>query len=253
MKSKLKHLLFGVGLSLLSTASLAYEQCKLDIKNEVHLDGKQVEIVKAEGSKVLIDDNNELFINGEKVALDRLQQEALASYRENMNKYVPQAKALAENGLALTNDLIDDVSASFDNSEAFDSVKTALSEFFKDIESRYHQDGSFVLKSEAFSSFTNNWQQDYEKAKEVFNKEFFSSAFTALQEKMQQEGGLNLTALSEQMDELKTRLAETMNNQSEVIKEQAEDYCDSLNDVATEEQELQKKIPQLKDYQVFTI
>ncbi len=113
--------------------------------------------------------------------------------------------------------------------------------------------GEFVLQSEAFSSFMDNWEQDVAKAKEVFNKEFFSSAFTALQEKMSEEGGLNLTELSKQMDELKTRMSETMKVQSESLKQQAEDYCDSLNDVAEQEQDLQKKIPELKDYQVFTI
>jgi hypothetical protein len=153
----------------------------------------------------------------------------------------------------MTNDLLDDVAQSFDNSQAFQNVKDALAEFFADVESRYYQGGEFVLKSEAFSSFMDNWQEDLAKAREVFNSEFFSSAFTALSEKMKAEGGLNLSELSEEMDKLKSRLAETMANQQDTLKEQAADYCDSLNDVAEQEQELQQKIPELKDYQVFTI
>ncbi|MCG9628694.1 YggN family protein [Vibrio mediterranei] len=238
---------------LASGHALAVDQCGVDIKNEVHLDGEQVEIVKTPASKVLIDQDNNLFINGKAIELTQLQKEALESYRENMNKYVPKAKDLAENGLELTNELIDDVAESFDNSEAFQNVKQAVAEFFADVESRYENNGEFVLQSEAFSSFMDNWEQDVAKAKEVFNKEFFSSAFTALQEKMSEEGGLNLTELSKQMDELKTRMSETMKVQSESLKQQAEDYCDSLNDVAEQEQDLQKKIPELKDYQVFTI
>ncbi|MFC5078352.1 hypothetical protein VTH8203_04154 [Vibrio thalassae] len=242
-----------LGTLLMSGQAMAIGQCGVDIKNEVHLDGEQVEIVKASSSKVLIDEDNNLFINGKPIELNQLQKEALESYRENMNKYVPKAKELAEHGLELTNDLIDDVSESFDNSDAFQNVKQAVAEFFTDVESRYERNGEFVLKSEAFSSFMDNWEQDVAKAKEVFNKEFFSSAFTALQEKMSEEGGLNLTELSKQMDELKTRMSDTMKQQSDSLKQQAEDYCDSLNDVAQEEQELQNKIPELKDYQVFTI
>ncbi|GMQ47317.1 YggN family protein [Vibrio sp. 10N] len=247
-------LLSGVVLSSALVASNAYAfgQCGVDIKNEVHLDGEQVEIVKA-SSKVLIDEDNNLFINGKAIELSQLQQDALESYRENMNKYVPQAKELASNGLELTNDLIDDVAESFDNSEAFQNVKQAVGEFFADVQSRYEENGDFVLKSEAFSSFMDNWEQDLAKAKEVFNKEFFSSAFTALQQKMSAEGGLNLTELSKQMDELKAKMSDTMKEQSESLKQQAEEYCDSLNDVAEQEQQLQKTIPELKDYQVFTI
>ncbi|MGF1774512.1 YggN family protein [Vibrio wakamikoensis] len=247
-------LLSGVVLSsaLVAGNAYAFGQCAVDIKNEVHLDGEQVEIVKA-SSKVLIDEDNNLFIDGKAIELSQLQQDALESYRENMNKYVPQAKELAANGLELTNELIDDVAESFDNSEAFQSVKQAVGEFFADVQSRYEDNGDFVLKSEAFSSFMDNWEQDLAKAKEVFNKEFFSSAFTALQQKMSEEGGLNLTELSKQMDELKAKMSDTMKEQSESLKQQAEDYCDSLNDVAEQEQQLQKTIPELKDYQVFTI
>ncbi|SEG55487.1 Protein of unknown function [Vibrio hangzhouensis] len=241
-----------LGTALMANNVHAFGQCGVDIKNEVHLDGEQVEIVKS-SSKVLIDEDNNLYIDGRAIELDSLQQDALDSYRENMNKYVPKAKELAENGLDLTNDLIDDVAESFDNSEAFQNVKQAVGEFFADIKSRYENDGDFVLKSEAFSSFMDNWEQDLAKAKEVFNTEFFSSAFTALQEKMKDEGGLNLTELSRQMDELKTRMSETMKAQSESLKLQAKEYCDSLNEVAEQEQQLQKKIPELKDYQVFTI
>lgn len=248
---------FGiVAASLFITASNAYAlgQCGVDIKNEVHLNGEQVEVVKeSTSSRVLIDENNNLFINGEQVTLDSAQQKALDSYRENMNTYVPKAKELAASGLATANDLIDDVAASFDDSEAFNNVKAALADFFADVQSRYQQGDEFVLESDAFSSFMDNWEQDLAKAKEVFNQEFMSSAFTALQEKMQQEGSLNLTELSRQYNELKERMSGTLEQQSESLQNQAKEYCDSLNDVAEEEQQLHKKIPELKDYQVFTI
>jgi uncharacterized coiled-coil DUF342 family protein len=242
-----------LGLVMSSGSVYALERCKVDIKNEVHLDGKQVEVVASDTSKLRIDEESNLYINGERVNLNELQQDALNSYRENMNTYVPQARELAQNGLSMSNDLLDDVAKSFDNSQAFQNVKDALAEFFADVESRYYQNGEFVLKSEAFSSFLDHWQEDFDKAREVFNSEFFSSAFTAMSDKMKADGGLNLSELSQEMDKLKSRLAETMANQKDTLKKQASDYCESLNDVAEQEQDLQQKIPELKDYQVFTI
>ncbi|CAH0526710.1 DUF2884 family protein [Vibrio hippocampi] len=242
-----------LGLALMSSKASALEACRVDIKNEVHLDGQQVEIVGESNSKVLIDKDNNLHINGKKIELDQLQQDALEAYRQNMNKHLPQAKKLAENGLALSHDIIDDVAASFDNSEAFQNVKQVITEFFNDVSSRYQQGDEFVLKSEAFSSFMDNWQQDFAKARESFDKEFFASAFQVMQEKMQQDGSFNLTELQNQWSELQAQLADTYQQQSKQLQQEAKDYCDSLDDVATQEQELQRKIPELKDYQVFTI
>ncbi len=242
-----------LALVMSSGSVYALERCKVDIQNEVHLDGEQIKVVASDKSKLRIDEQSNLYINGERVDLSDMQKQALNSYRENMNTYVPQARELAQNGLSMTNDLLDDVAQSFDNSQAFQNVKEALAEFFADVESRYYQDGEFVLKSEAFSSFMDHWQEDLAKAREVFNSEFFSSAFTALSDKMKAEGGLNLSELSEEMEILKSRLAETMASQQDTLKKQASDYCESLNDVAEQEQDLQQKIPELKDYQVFTI
>lgn len=240
-------------LFLVSAAANALGTCDLDIKNEVHLDGQKVEIVTEKDSKVLIDKDNNLYINGKKLELNQLQQDALTVYRENMNKYVPQAKQLAQEGLALSHRMIDDVAESFDNSDAFQNVKRAVSEFFNDLAARYQQGDEFVLKSQAFSTFMDNWQQDLAKARESFDKEFFASAFEVMKQKMQQEGAFNLTEMQNQWQELQARLAETYQQQTEQLEKEAKDYCDSLNEMATQEQELQRKIPELKDYQVFTI
>ena len=100
---------------------------------------------------------------------------------------------------------------------------------------------------------TESWSQDFEKAQEIFNKEFLTSAFDALSAKMKEDGGLNLTALSESMTELQAKVQERLAEHSEDVEKQAEDLCESLDDMAVEEQDLLKKIPELKDYQVFTI
>lgn len=71
--------------------------------------------------------------------------------------------------------------------------------------------------------------------------------------KMKQEGGLNLSAMSESMTELKQKVQERLQQHSKEIEQQTQDFCDSLDDMAVQEQDLLKKIPELKNYQVFTI
>jgi ABC-type Zn uptake system ZnuABC Zn-binding protein ZnuA len=52
---------------------------------------------------------------------------------------------------------------------------------------------------------------------------------------------------------MKETIKNKIKSQSEQIRKETEQYCDQLNDVATEEQKLHEKIPELKDYPVFLI
>ncbi|AUL96424.1 YggN family protein [Vibrio vulnificus] len=243
----------AIFLPLVVTASVHAAQCRVDIKNEVRLDGEVLEIHQTNGDKAVVDASNNLYIHGEKIELNGDQQAAIEEYRENLNAYLPRAKQVAEESLALANDIIDDIAVSLDAPNAFDNVKTAVKDFFTDVESRYYKDGDLILPADSFASMTESWQDDFQRAQEIFNKEFISSAFDAMSSKMKQEGGLNLSAMSQSMTELKQKVQERLQQHSKEIEQQTQDFCDSLDDMAVQEQDLLKKIPELKNYQVFTI
>ncbi|MEI8671671.1 YggN family protein [Vibrio sp. SA48] len=239
--------------SMMLSSPLWAAQCRVNVGHEVHLDGEKVEIIKTSTDKVLMDDQNNLYIHGERVELDAEQQSALEKYQEDINTALPKAKQLASDGLALANDILDDIAASIDSPNAFDNVKQSMTEFFADIESRYYQDGDLVLPAQTFESMSETWAEDIEKAKALFNQEFIASAFEALSSKMQQEGGLNLTELANTIAELKDKLAVRINEYSTKIQKENDDFCESLDNMVEQEQQLHQKIPELKDYQVFTI
>lgn len=172
---------------------------------------------------------------------------------ENLNAYLPRAKQVAQESLALANDIIDDIAVSLDAPDAFDNVKAAVKDFFSEVESRYYREGDWILPADSFASMTESWSDDFKRAQEIFNKEFISSAFDAMSSKMKQEGGLNLSAMSESMAELKSKVQQRLQQHSKEIEQQTQEFCDSLEDMADQEQELLQKIPELKNYQVFTI
>lgn len=242
-----------LALPILLSSQVYAAQCKVDLKNEIHLNGERIEIVQTGGDKAVVDANNNLLIHGEKIELDNEQQQAIAQYRENLNDYLPRAKKIAQDGLALANDIVDDVAVSFDAPEAFEGVKQSMKQFYADIEARYYNNGDLVLPADSFGSLSETWAEDFEKAKALFNEEFIASAFNAMSEKMKAEGGLNLTEMANAMSELKERIAERLKQHAVEVEQQGEEFCDSLDQMAEQEQQLHKKIPELKDYQIFTI
>ncbi len=241
-------------LSLLFfSSSVLAAQCKVDVQNEVHLSGSNVEIHTTSGDTAVMDERNRLYLHGEQIELDSSQQQAIEDYRESVSSTLPKAKALAQKGMDVASELLDDVSASLESPNAFDDVKQSMKSFFADIESRYYENGDFVLPANSFDSMAAQWQQDFEKAKALFSQEFFSSAFDALSQKMKQEGGLNLTELAKTMDELMAKFEVRLKEHAADVEKEGKALCDSLDDIVEQEQDLHKKIPELKNYQVFTI
>ncbi|AXN31380.1 DUF2884 family protein [Vibrio coralliilyticus] len=240
-------------IPLLMASQVYAAQCQVDLKNDIRINGETLEIHQVSGDSAIVNADNTLTIHGEVIPLDASQQQAIADYRNNLNDYLPRAKQIAQDGLALANDIIDDVGQSFDAPEAFDSVKASMQQFYADIEARYYQNGDLVLPADSFGSLRETWAEDFESAKKLFNEEFITSAFNAMSEKMKAEGGLNLTEMADTMSELKERIAKRLEEHSVDVEKQSQEFCDSLDNMAEQEQELHKKIPQLKDYQIFTI
>lgn len=248
MKKKL------VTLPLLLVSSQVFAaQCNIDLKNEIHLNEQRLEIQQIGGETAVVDSDNTLTIHGERIELDSDQQQAIAQYRDSLNEYLPRAKQMAQEGLALANDIVDDVAQSFDAPEAFESVKQSMQQFYAEVESRYYKEGDLILPADSFDSLTDSWAQDFDRAKALFNEEFISSAFDAMSEKMKAEGGLNLTEMASAMSELKQRVSERLAEHIQQVEEQSAEFCDSLDQLADQEQQLHQKVPQLKDYQIFTI
>ncbi|MPW37052.1 YggN family protein [Vibrio sp. B1Z05] len=255
-----KRLTYGllVGSLLVTSVSQAqsiegYQACNVDLHNELHLDGQAVQIIDANGHKAVIEQNKGLSINGQSVELNVKQQQLLEHYRQQLNESIPKIREVGQSGVALANEVLDDVSAKFNNTDAFNNVRTSISDYYAKLEKRYYHDGEWVLKPNAFSNMHDNWQKDFADARRVFNSEFFASAFVVLQEKFASEDGVNFTELQKQLGELKVSIQKKLKEHSPEITEKAQNYCDSMDKLAKDEKTLVESIPQLKNYQLFEI
>jgi len=240
-----------IGALLVSHSTMA-AQCRVDIKNEIHLDGDKVEIHQASGDKAVLEKDT-LQIDGQWIALSPEQKAAINRYRESMSAYLPKAQQLASEGMELANSIIDDIAVSLDAPNSFDNVKASMQRFFADVQARYYKDGDLIIPAETFEQMSAEWARDFERAKQVFNDEFITSAFNAMSGKMKEDGGLNLTELADNMNALKAKVESKVREHSATLEKQGQEFCDSLDDMASQEQSLHEKVPELKNYQVFSI
>ncbi|MBL4832220.1 MAG: YggN family protein [Aliivibrio sp.] len=245
-------------LAILLSASAAQadslgESCPIDIKNEVHVSSEQMSVYQQGEAKVVIDANNDVYVNGEKLSLDSAQQKALDTYHANVDKYLPKVVEIADDGIDVAKEIFDDVVAKFDSESSFSAAKEKIQQLGNEIHNEFYNNDDFVLKADAFKDVVTTGRSKLETAMESMNTEFMAGAFNAFTEKMSQEGGLNFTELQEKVAELQTSIKAKVKEHQSEFKQQGEQYCDSVKELAEEEKQLHLTIPELQNYPVFSI
>lgn len=226
--------------------------CPIDVQHEVRIAGEQVAVYDSGQPKLLIDEDNNVFVNGKQLDLNQMQQQAVETYSNAVKENLPKMAALAKDGVGVANDVLDEVSADFDSKAAFAKVQTLIDEYAQKANDKFYPDGEFVMPKDMFDELDTSWRTEFEQALKHVSMESASAMFAALSEEMKQ-GDMSFSELQTKFSDLKDRLQARIQARSGEMAVKANDLCDSMKALAEEEQEVQKVIPQLKDYQVFEI
>lgn len=241
-----------IGVLLLSSASVFAQRCPVEVQNEIHINNGQVSVYQEGQPKMMIDENNNVFINGKPLDLNAMQRRAVDAYRNGVQEYLPKVADLANDGVGIATDILEEVSASFDSKESFASVESWIDEYEKKARETFYQDGEFVMPTDMFADVDPSWKTEFDDAMKSVSVESMSALFAALSAEMK-SGEMNFTELQRKFSELKRRIEEHIQTRSSDISEKANRLCDSVKGLAEEEQQLHNVIPELKDYQMFEI
>lgn len=237
---------------LLSSTSVYAQSCPVDVQNEIHIDGEQVSVYQEGQPKMLIDENNQVYINGKKVDLDAMQQRAVAAYSHGVKEYLPKMADIANDGVGIGGDILNEVSSSFDSKASFAKVEALIDEYGQKAHDKFYQNGEFVMPADMFQTVDTDWKQEFDQAMKHVSVESMSGLFAALSQEMK-DGEINFTELQKKFSEMKARIEEKVRARSGEVSEKANELCDSIQGLAQEEKELHRTIPELKNYQMFEI
>ncbi|MGF1685476.1 YggN family protein [Photobacterium japonica] len=243
----------GLALLLLpASLNVQAQSCPVNVPNDIHINDKQVALYQQGTAKVVIDENNQLFINGEKMDLDAAQKKAVEAYREHVQAYLPKMAELADDGVAVANDVVTELAASLGGEEAFAGTHALINQYSEQAKAKFYPEGQFVLPADIFSTVESDWRQEFEQAMKHVSAESMAAMFAALTAEMK-DGELNFTEFQQKMLDLKTRMQTTITERSKVVAKQADEVCGDVKALAEEEQKLQTLIPELKNYPMFKI
>ncbi|KLV08877.1 hypothetical protein ABT56_01265 [Photobacterium aquae] len=253
MKKYLLSALIGANLFSLSASANAQTQtCPIDVQNDIHIVGKTVEVYQNGKPIWQIDDEYQLFVNGEKVDLTALQQEAIEAYSLHVQSELPKLPELTQKGAELAHSAINALGQAFGETEAFASVNQLINEYSTKAKAKFYQDGEFVMPADTFSVMDKDWRQEFEAAMDNVSLASASAIFSALTNEMK-KGELSFGDFKGKMSELEKTLNNDFKANTEQVKKEAESVCGSMQSLAQEEKALHEMIPELKNYPMFEI
>ena len=239
-------LLCGV---LLSTASMADEECGVDLRHDLRVTSESLE-VSSEGKTLYeIRRGGHLSVKGNPVELTGQQQELAGDYAGDVAAVIVQWIKLVSDALELAGESLQAAfGAAFgpDSPAVLNSaraVATAQESFDRMTKA---EDGVFRLSLEQFNDLGDNLGEELESAVATSMGSLFVEIGKAM---MPGEGsfGERMEAFGERMD----RMGHELEHMGQTLKETGEVLCEDMKEIRQREKELLKEIPELSPYPLF--
>ena len=231
-----------------SSISFSNDECNVVFKNDVRIKPNELEIFKANNQRMLFTAEGELSINGEQVALNSAQRQALTNYTDNLRVQLPEVANIALEGVKIAGVALEEVANAF-NIDGLDNIATLMDDTF-------YQQGTFVMGQQSFTQFGENFEQQFEQqietAVESAVMQSMGSILVALGSELMGSGG-DMQAFEERMENMGAQIEEKVELHAKKLEQRANTLCGDFIEIAQQETQLAAQVPALKGYELFTI
>ena len=246
------------GVLLCSASQVSANQCDVEIDGNLQLENSVLTIKTSHNSKVTIDQNKVLFVNGKQISLTDQQQQWVNSYYDGIQSAVPEAASIAKDAIALASDAVNQAFGQLlgEDNDALMDLSQKLENIGQDIQYNFYaQDGSIRIHSEQFENgnvFSNQWEDEFESAIEELVAESIGSLMVAVGTELIFSGG-NMEAFEQRMENFGRDIENSVEYQSAAIEAKAEVFCATLASIDHVENKLQQHVEELAELDVLQV
>ncbi|WP_299083490.1 YggN family protein [uncultured Paraglaciecola sp.] len=253
----MRTLIFASTLACCSLPVLA-NQCNVEFNGNMQLENKVLAVKLDNNTKVTIDQNKILYVDGTPLSLNSKQQGWVNSYYDGINQAAPQAAAIATDAVALASTALNEVFVELlgADSSALSDISEKLSNLDQQIQYNFYADnGEIRLHSDAFENgefFGEQWEAQFEDAMEELVTDSIGHILVAVGTQLILSGG-DTDAFEQKMERFGEQMEQKVEYQAEALEEKADELCATLASVDRAEGYLQRNIKQLASLDVIQV
>jgi len=245
-------------LLLLNVNYVMANQCEIDFDGNMQLENRVLTLNTPKHKKIVILENNQLYVNDKHVALSTEQQGLVSAYYAGIYAAAPQAERIARDAIELANVTINEVFTELlgTKSGAVDELSVKLDELSTHIHSNFYaQNGEIRLNSANFEDgnfLGNEWEQEFEQVIEEVVSNSIGKILLSIGSQLL-FGGDDIDAFEAKMDRFGQDMEQRLEYQTSGIEARANALCLGLAQVDSVESQLQNSIAELADLNILRV
>ena len=231
--------------------------CNVELNGNMQLENKVLAVVLDNDTRLTIDQDKTLYIDGIALSLNTEQQRWVDGYYDGINQAAPQAAAIATDAVALASTALNEVFTELLGSD--NTALADLSEKLRNLDQQiqynfYADNGDIRLHSASFENgefFGEQWEAQFEDAIEDLVTDSIGHLMVAIGTQLIFSGG-DTDEFEQKMERFGEQMEQKVEYQAEALEDKAEELCSTLVKVDFAETQLQQ-IKQLSSLDVIQL
>jgi len=250
-----KFLTVGIISSTLFCSNVIAKQCDVNFNYGVVIDPQHVRMLVHHQTYVQINGQNQLFVNGREISLDKEQQALLSQYTAGIRQQVPNIISIAiegvDVGLKAVNKVIGGLTG--ENSASHQKFQQKFDEMQSRLRKRFnHSDNNYYIGAQDFDDFDQIFSGEIEE----IVSDSIGSILTALGEAITsdddtQQSEKRVDTFDERMKGMGKDLKLEISSRVSSLEQKSDDFCQDLIQLDVIETKLQQSIYQLLEFDLI--
>ena len=255
----MKSLTAGIIVSTLVCSTALAKQCDVNFNYGVIIDPHHVRMLKHGQTYVQINGQNQLFVNGREISLEKDQQALLSQYTLGIRQQVPEIVTIAiegvDIGLKAVNQVIGGLTG--ENSAAHQKFQQKFDEMQSRLRKRFnHSDNNYYIGAQDFDDFGEIFAGEFESEIEEIVSNSIGSILMAVgaaitNDDDAQNSEKRVDTFDKRMTDMGKNLKLEISSRVSSLEHKADKFCQNLIQLDVIETKLQQSIYQLLEFDLI--
>ena len=245
-------------LMMLLLAPYSYGQsCDIDLRYGILITPEHIRIIHGTTTKVQINNDQQLFINGQWLRLEPHEEILLRKFSTGLRKEVPQIVGIAMEGAEIGLSALDKIMKGIDDSADGNFFDQEIKDFRSRFKQKFnHIDDKYYIAPQNLNRLDDFFEDELgEEIKTVVTSSVGAVLMAIGGAFNSDEGGVerNMEDVGKQLERLEQKIERQLEAKSSVLEKKAEQFCRRLVELDRTERELHVMLPQLRRYNVVLL
>lgn len=228
--------------------------CDIQFNNKLTITPNSLSI-EAQPGLMTIKQDGRLLINNKPQSVSSNEQDRLAEYSSSIRESLPQVVDVALEGVAIAGVALKEVGEAFeiDNTDAMEDFMSDISD---KIQSSFYGDGSFIVDQGRFTTLNNTFDSEFDQQLEEIMEDMVMDSVGSLLMSIgsgMKTSGSDMADFENRMEKMSEQIEEKVTLESEKLEYKVIQLCDDMRQLVELEKQLQTDIPELKNFDLFTL